>query len=61
MKQLKCVITQYCGLARHMSSRGPVVEHPTSVRKVIGSIPIWSSDYIKAKCILDKLLAKKKN
>ena len=27
-------------LARYMSSRGAVVEHPTSERKVMGSIPV---------------------
>ena len=42
-----CIITQYCDLALHMSSRGSVVERPTRVWKVMGSIPIWSSDFFR--------------
>ena len=37
------MITQFNDLARHTSSRGSVLEHPISVRKVKGSILIWSS------------------
>ena len=46
-----CVITQYCDLARNMSSRDSVVERSTSVRKVMGSIPIWSSDFFWVLCL----------
>ena len=41
-----CIITQYC-----VSSRGSVVERPISVRKVMGSTPIWSSDFFWVLCL----------
>ena len=34
-----------------MSSRGSVVEHPTSVRKVMGLIPIWNSVFFRVLCL----------
>ena len=38
-------------LARHMSSHGSLVEHPTSVWKVMGSISIWSSLFFQVLCL----------
>ena len=46
-----CVITQYCYLPSYMSSRGSEVEHPSSVWKVMGSIPIWSSHFFWVPCL----------
>ena len=34
-----------------MSSRGSVVEHPTSVRRVMGLITIWSSVFFQVLCL----------
>ena len=34
-----------------MSSRGSVVERTIGVRKVMGSIPIWSSDFFWVLCL----------
>ena len=46
-----CIIAQYSDLDYYVNSRGSVVERPTIVRKVMGSILIWSSDIFWVLCL----------
>ena len=39
------------GTARHESFVAQWLEHPTGVRKVIGSIPVWDSDFFLVPCL----------
>ena len=40
-------------LAHHRVSSSSVVEHPTRSRRVVGSNPIWGSDFSESTCLLE--------
>ena len=47
------VDTHNLTLAHHRVSSSSEVEHPTRSRRVVGSNPIWYSDFPKPTCVLE--------
>ena len=47
------VNTHNLTLAHHRASSSSVVEHPTRSRRVVGSNPIWESDFSKSMFLLE--------